>query len=304
MMKNRYLNYIEHGFLKIKLSNSSGVLLKRLGYPRGTKLLIIHADDLGLSSSENLASVVAMKEGMINSGSVIALCPKFNEITGILRSNPEIDIGIHLTLTCEWKSYQWKPILPASEVPSIVDSNGYLFENHLKLLEKFDSADIEREFRAQINLVIESGIVPTHFDSHMFTVFRNPIIQRIYISLGKEFKVPVLLNKDRSILNSNFDNEILVNGLYIAKPVDYAKSLDSFYRKTLLSLKSGLNSILVHPAYDDTEMKNITLNEINYGSNWRQADFNFFTGNDCQEIIKNNDIRLITWREIRDKLLR
>ena len=93
----------------------------------------------------------------------------------------------------------------------------------------------------------------------------------------------------------------MVNELYIAKSVDYTRGLDNFYRKILQSLKSGLNSILVHTAYNNTEMHNITQNEVNYGSIWRQADFDFFTSEDCKQIIKNKNIQLITWREIKNK---
>lgn len=300
-MLNRYLNYIDHKLIKIKLSNSSEGVLRRLGYSKRAKLLIIHADDLGLSSSENEASIEAMKHGSVNSGSVIAPCLKFQEIVNFSKSNPQADIGIHLTITSEWGSYKWRPILPTNEVPSLVDSDGYFFDNHINLLSQFNAKDIEKEFRAQINLVIESGIVPTHLDTHMFTAFRNPNIQNIYISLGKEYNVPVLLNKDKSFLNFNLDKEILVNELYIAKSVDYTRGLDNFYRKILQSLKSGLNSILVHTAYNNTEMHNITQNEVNYGSIWRQADFDFFTSEDCKQIIKNKNIQLITWREIKNK---
>ena len=301
-MLNRYLNYIEHKLIKIKLSNSSEGVLKRLGYSKRAKLLIIHADDLGLSSSENEASIKAMKHGSVNSGSVIVPCLKFQEIVNFSKSNPQADIGIHLTLTSEWFSYKWRPILPTNEVPSLVDSEGYFFDNHINLLSQFNAKDIEKELRAQINLVIESGIVPTHLDTHMFTAFSNPKIQSIYISLGKEYKLPVLLNKDKSILSFNLYKELLVNRVYIAKLDDYTKGLDDFYRNLILSLKPGLNSILVHTAFNNKEMQLITQKEPNYGASWRQADFDFFTGEDCKQIIKNKNIQLITWREIKNKI--
>ena len=302
-MRNRFVNFFAQKFLKIKISSSSGRLVKRLGYPGRTKLLIIHADDLGLSSSENRASIEAFKHGMVNSGSIMAPCPKFKEIADFSRSFPEADLGIHLTLTSEWISYKWGPILSPDEVASLVDSNGYFFENKISLVKNFNMKDIEKELRAQINLVIESGIKLTHIDTHMLTAFFNPSIQKIYIALGKEYKLPALLNKDISIINFDIQKEIFVNRLYSAQPEHYRNGLDNFYRKVLKSLKPGLNCILVHVAYDNKEMQEITQNQINHGSDWRQKDFDFFTSSECKDLINNRNIQMITWREIRDKLI-
>ena len=70
------------------------------------------------------------------------------------------------------------------------------------------------------------------------------------------------------------------------------------------SMKPGLNCILIHIAFDNKDMRDITLDQVNYGSAWRQADFDFFTGDECRQLIEKNNIQLITWREIRDKLIR
>lgn len=67
-------------------------------------------------------------------------------------------------------------------------------------------------------------------------------------------------------------------------------------------MESGLNIMLLHPAIDDQEMQDITINHPNFGSAWRQLDLNFITSDKCKQIIKNNDIQLITWREIKDLL--
>ena len=303
-MRNRFINSFNRRFLKILISSSSSHLIKRLGYPEGTKLLIIHADDLGLSSSENLASIEAITHGMVNSGSIMAPCSKYQEIADFSRSFPEVDIGIHLTLTSEWDSYKWGPVLAPNEVISLVDSNGYFFEKKKDLVKNFNSRDIEKELRAQIDLLIESGIDLTHIDSHMLIAFSDPIIQKIYIALGKEYKLPILLNKEISILNLDLRKEIFVNRLYSAQPEHYRKGLDNFYRNLLNSLKPGLNCILVHVAFNNEEMQKITQNHNNHGSHWRQKDFDFFTSKECKDLINARNIQMITWREIRDKLFR
>lgn len=77
-----------------------------LGYPKDAKLLIIHADDVGVTHSENAASISAMEKGCVNSASIMVLCPWFSEILAYARLHPENDFGLHITLTSEWKYYK------------------------------------------------------------------------------------------------------------------------------------------------------------------------------------------------------
>jgi len=277
---------------------------KRLGYPKDIKLLIIHADDLGFSGSENRASIEAIEKGMIKSGSIMVPCPGFHEIAGYAKAHPEADLGIHLTITSEWPSYKWRPVLSPAEVPSIVDKDGFLFESKAQLMKNPVTEEVEKEFRAQINLAVNSGINLTHIDSHMFTAFSNRKILESYISLGKEYKLPVLLINEVPFYSLNPKNIVIVNKLYHARPDDYFKGLTDYYKRIFESLEPGLNCILAHLAFDDAEMKEITRGQPNYGSAMRQTDFDFFTGYECRQLIEENNIKLITWREIRDKLFR
>lgn len=305
-MKNKGIFNLNQILRKINSLISSGSIQRRLGYSKNAKLLIIHADDLGMSASENSASIEAMENGMVNSGSVMVNCPCFEEIIDYSKTHPQSDIGIHLTLTSEWPSYKWKPLLSSDEVPSVVDDNGLFYLCISELIKNCDPDEIEKELRAQIILAKESGIDVTHLDSHMFAAFSDKEILKIYIKLGKEFLLPVLLTNELPLRYLISKNRIVVDNLFYARKDDAIKGLDNYYRKTLSSLKPGLNCILVHLAYDNNEMRDIAPGQFhfNYGSAWRQADFDFFTSNECRQLVKNNNIQLITWREIRDKLVR
>jgi predicted glycoside hydrolase/deacetylase ChbG (UPF0249 family) len=296
-------NKIKKAFLKIHRELSGTSIQKRLGYPESTKLLIIHADDMGLSVTENSATIEALKKGMVNSGSIMVPCRAYQEITDYVKNHPEFDAGIHLTLTCEWDTYKWGPVLPPGDVKSLVDTDGFFFKDNERLMIHSSPADIENELRAQIKSLIDKGVDITHIDSHMFISF-SPKVLKICAKLGKDYKLPVLLTKNLPLRYLTGKNVIIVDGLYYAKPEHYSKGLDDFYSKTLNSLKPGLNCILVHLAFDNEEMQNIASGQKNYGSEWRNADFNYFTGDECRRLIKENEIQLITWREIRDKLLR
>jgi predicted glycoside hydrolase/deacetylase ChbG (UPF0249 family) len=277
---------------------------KRLGYPGNTRLLIIHADDMGFSGSQNAATIESMVNGMVNSGSIMVPCSKYQEIVEFAKNNKEEDLGIHLTLTNEWPLYKWGPVLPVDEVKSLIDRDGFLLKNKVEFLKTVIVSEVEKELRAQIKMALESGIDLTHIDSHMYIALTNCEIQNIYLALGREFRLPVLLPKEIYFQNFRAKNEVVVDNLYCAEPGHYVNGLNNYYSQILRTLKPGLSCLLVHPAYNDTEMQNITSGQTNFGASWRQADFDFFTSDECCKLIKDNNIQLITWREIRDKLIR
>ena len=109
------------------ISIFSKSIQESLGYEKNTKLLIIHADDMGLSGSENAASIESLERGSVNSGSVMVPCPGFKEIADYCKTHPNADVGIHLTLTSEWPSYKYGPVFISGEVKSITDLNGFFF---------------------------------------------------------------------------------------------------------------------------------------------------------------------------------
>jgi hypothetical protein len=82
-------------------------IAEKLGYSRDAKFLIIHADDAGVTHSENMATIKGMEEGIVNSASIMVPCPWFPEIANYARENSkEKDFGLHLTVTSEWKDFK------------------------------------------------------------------------------------------------------------------------------------------------------------------------------------------------------
>ena len=74
-------------------------LAVQLGYPPDAKLLIVHADDVGMCHSANVATMEAFQHEMVRSGSVMVPCPWFPEIAAYAREHSDADLGLHLTLT-------------------------------------------------------------------------------------------------------------------------------------------------------------------------------------------------------------
>src|SRR5438552_14004846 len=125
-------------------------LVERLGYPRDAKLLIVHADDLGAAHSINRASIRALESGLVSSASIMVPCPWLSEIAAYARSHPEVDLGLHLTLTSEWSLYRWGPVLGKERVPSLLDSSGYFYSLESEAAAHIDVKEAEAEVRAQI----------------------------------------------------------------------------------------------------------------------------------------------------------
>lgn len=283
---------------------------ERLGYAKDTKLLIIHADDLGVSHSENMASIHAMENGVVSSASIMVPCPWFPEIAAYAKSHPDADLGLHLTLTSEWKMYKWGPVTPHDRVSSLLDDRGYLNETTGAFLKNAKPEDVEKELRSQIERAIEFGIDPTHFDGHMAAPISSPDFLQILLKLGREYKVPVHVGKQFSqLFGFDFakyitDKDINVDRTIMATGADYKKGMDVFYTEQIKSLQPGLNVLLLHAAYDNDEMQAVTVQYTDYGAAWRQQDVNFFTSEKCKKLLDDEKIKVITWREIRDKVIR
>src|SRR5215831_13335599 len=142
---------------------SAQTLADRLGYPPGTKLVIIHADDLGETHAVNAAAIKAFQSGTINSASLMVPCPWFPEMADYAQSHPDADLGLHLTLTSERVYYRWGPVAPRDKVPSLVDGDGY-FHHDWSSETPIDPKDVETEVRAQIDRALAMGVRPTHLD--------------------------------------------------------------------------------------------------------------------------------------------
>ena len=286
-------------------------LQEKLGYPKNSKLLIVHADDLGVAHSENAATISAMENSIVNSASIMVPCPWFSEIAAYAVANPKADFGLHLTLTSEWKNFKWGPLSDQQEVPGLVNKNGFLFSSGDSVYQKATPLEIEKELRRQIDKALSFGIDVTHFDSHMAVLYGNAEYLKVLIRLGREYKVPVMLNKSgvRSAISMSIDSflnekDVLIDGIFSPGPEDYKKGMEQFYTGHIKSFTPGVNIFIIHLAYDDKEMQAITIDHPNWGADWRQADYDFFTSEKVKQLLKENNVQLITWREIRDKLLR
>jgi len=285
-------------------------LAEKLGYEKTDKLLIVHADDLGLAHSENAATIQAITNGVVNSTSIMMPCAWATEAGEMVADLPDLDIGIHITLTNEWHTYKYGPIASKSKVPGLVGPDGFMYKDCASVAQNASPEEVEKEMRAQIEAAINIGIQPTHLDSHMGCVFYGrPEYVASYLKLAKEYGIPAMMNQQivDAVIKPNPDifkdvdlgELILIDRAEIANPQAYDEiGMEGFYTDLLNSLEPGVTVLLNHIAFDDAEMRAITTRFTHWHAAWRQADFDFFTGQKVRDLLKKNDIKLITWKEI------
>jgi len=278
-------------------------LQEKLGYPRDARLLIVHADDLGVTHSVNAASIKALEGGGINSASLMVPCPWFPEIADYAKSHADADFGLHLTLTSERVYYRWGPAAPRDQVPSLVDANGYLHhdwsaETHI------NPKDVETEIRAQVARALAMGIKPTHLDSHQNRLFQtNKDLFEAILRVGHENHLPVLIPRnwfaEFPFLEKTVGaNDVVIDQVITVEPDLAPEKWNDFYSDALNHLQPGVTEFVIHLAYADDEMKAATRERATWGAEWRQRDFNFFSSAEFQRLLRDNKIHLITWREI------
>lgn len=278
-------------------------LAERLGYPRDARLIIVHADDLGMAHSVNVATIKAFESGLVNSGSIMVPCPWLPEIAAYARANPQADLGLHLTLTSEWTQFRWGPVSPKDRVASLLDPNGYFRLTESEAAKYADPKEVELEIRAQIERAKSLGIVPTHLDSHMGTLYQNKALFDVFLRVARDNKLPVRVAKTwftraDFLPESLTENDVFIDRVLDINPTVAPQDWARFYSDALRKLEPGVTEIVIHLAYDDAEMRGATSDHPNWGAAWRQRDLEFFTSDAFRKVLAENNIKVITWREI------
>jgi len=280
---------------------------ERLGYPPDSKLLIIHADDLAVAHSVDAASFDALDKNAVTSASVMVPCPWLNEVAAYAKEYPNADLGLHLTLTSEWKIYRWGPVEAKDKVPSLLDPTGYLWPETLPAVQRLKSEEAEREIRAQIERAMAAGIHPTHLDSHMGVLFSRPDLFAVLIKVAHEYHLPFLAPRipgdPSKLLSQLSEKDFVVDSVVMANPTVQPGEWKEFYGTAIKNLKPGLTEMIVHLGHDDSELQAVTLDHPAFGSAWRQRDFDFVTSPEFRKLLEESHVVLVQWKDLQ-KLLK
>lgn len=180
------------------MSLEANPLIGALGFSPEDRVVIVHVDDVGMCHGANVAFAETAGRGFVTCGSVMVPCPWFREFADIALARPALDVGVHLTLTSEWRQYRWRPLTGSTGASGLADPDGYMW-NSVKLLRQHAVPEAaEAELRAQIEAALTAGIDVTHFDPHMGAA-RAPEFAEIYYRLGREYNVPVTSTRTLSV---------------------------------------------------------------------------------------------------------
>lgn len=165
---------------------------EKLGFPKGKKVVILHVDDAGMSYESNQGTIKSMEQGIASSTSVMMPCGWVPQYMNHIKQRPNTDAGIHLTLTSEWATYRWQPLVGCKNAPGLCDEQGSLWRSVAQVAQHASPDEVEAEMRAQIARFRGFGMQPTHLDSHMGTVLVIPKFLERYIKVATEEKIPAL----------------------------------------------------------------------------------------------------------------
>ena len=251
--------------------------------------LIIRSDDAGMSHSVNMALEKLIATGLPVSVSVMFPTPWYQETVEILKRNPAVAVGIHLTLNSEWKNYRWGPVLGRTAVPSLVDADGYFFQTAEALHRNNPNLkELESELRAQIDRALRSGLKIDYVDYHMGTAVRYPEFREITERLAKEFGLGM----------SQYFGETRHDPQYLAAPPNKADSLVAMIDR----LHPRYNLVVTHVGIDNAELGALLDMNVDGAlpemSKNRQGELDALTSPRFSEAIRARNIHLLTYRQL------
>jgi predicted glycoside hydrolase/deacetylase ChbG (UPF0249 family) len=253
-------------------------------------ILITRADDMGYTHSGNLGTIDCLRSGFIRSAAILVIAPWFEEAVQMSRENPAQCFGVHMGIIGEWRGYRWRPVLPYSEIRSLVDEDGFLFPSPAEFWAHNPNMDeLEKEFTAQVNLARKKGVKVEYIDTHYIMPY-NPRIRPVVESIGKKFGLPI------SCLLG--EQELPDFGIYSAPP----KEKEAALVRVLEELKPGVHLLIAHPGFPSVENDALVhfepkdVQTVGVGTN-RAAETMAYTSPRIMKLVADRGIKLMSYRE-------
>lgn len=283
-------------------------LAEKLGYSNRDILVIVNIDDIGIHKDEMEASFKTIDFGMVKSGSIMVPCPCFERVIKMWNKNPDCNLGVHFTLTCEWgKKYPWTPVLPKTLVPSLYNPQGIMWRSKLELFQHAKKEHINLELDAQIRKILKAGLKPSHLDHHMDFYYRPDLFSEVMklsrkynlpmrVWHRRRFKYPVLKNNLVSLRRKRFVFPDTQMGIYSLPGQNQSfKFRKKLYYEYLRSLKPGVHNIKIHIAFQTQELINIMGQR---SASIRQIDYDVWTSNETKVLARELGIIFIGFRPL------
>lgn len=289
-------------------------LLEKLGFSNEDRVVIFHADDIGMCHASQAAYVDLIEAGIISSAAVMVPCAWFPATAQYCRENQvrhtHLDMGVHLTLTCEWSQYRWGPLSTRDAASGLLDDAGYFPCECGPVQEKGVVTAVYQELAAQFDQAVAAGIEPTHVDSHMGCVFHPRFLQS-YFQLAQERQVPAMMLRAHALAGEQLtpQERVLFEEMLTALEESGFPLLDSIHmmplddpenrlqraKAILDGLPVGVSYFIIHPAQDTPELRAIA-------PDWacRAADYQLFLSEEWRQVVAQSGVKMIGWRALRD----
>ena len=288
--------------------------LERMGYAPDDRVLILHIDDMGFCHAANAASLACLTEGSATCASILVNGPWFQEAAQMAKANPQLDLGVHLTLTAEYPTYRWPALSSRDPETGLLDADGYLWATREDAVRHVTVAAAEGEMRAQIDGALAAGIDVTHIDTHMGSVV-HPKFLGSYLRLAREYNVPAFLPRiTRDRLQALGEGDMADEFLQVLAMIDadQVPTLDEiiietmvpktskhkFYRELIAGVQPGLTHLLFHPAVAGAELEAIADTHAS-----RHADYEAFLDRSLRDFAEDLGIHLVGYRDLKAHLI-
>ncbi|MBE0696634.1 MAG: polysaccharide deacetylase family protein [Anaerolineaceae bacterium] len=285
-------------------------VLRRLGFSDTDRVAIIHTDDIGMNYSSVGAFADLWEFGLISSGAVMIPCPWALKAAEYAREHPQADLGVHSTLTSEWKTYRWGPISTRDPRSGMVDEEGFFYHQTNQAQSHADPACVQVELEAQIQHAVRMGIQPTHIDTHMGVVGALQLIP-VYLKVALAHRLPPMafrmsigdwqargMDLPAAETATALMSQLEAMGLPLLDAIhglDLGQPESSFEqaKQAFASLKPGITHFIIHPAKDSPDLREIA-------PDWRArvANYETFLRSDLRDFVKDQGVQVIGYRAL------
>jgi len=271
-------------------------LAERLGHGTTDRLLILNCDDLGSSHSANLAIDDSIRGGIATSATLMVPCPWAREAVDMCG---DLDIGVHLTLTCEYPGYRWRALTGAK---SLHDADGFMPRTAADVWQNAKLEDVEAECRTQIEQALAWGIDVTHLDAHMGTMQIMPAYYAIYLKLAVEYRLPLRMAGAADEKRMGFPSRAPAREAGVLFPDDFVfqwgEATETLLPRYMETLQPGVGEFILHPVADGPELRGYDKTEADI----RVGDYAAAKSKTLRDKIAAQGIALISFRPLRDAM--
>jgi predicted glycoside hydrolase/deacetylase ChbG (UPF0249 family) len=291
--------------------------LKKLGFSTTDRVVIFHADDIGMCQGSVSAYADLLDFGILSSAAMMVPCSWFPAAAACFHQHrhlPHLDVGVHLTLTSEWTDYRWRPVSTFDPSSGLLDSEGYLHKLAEPVQTQAGEAAVEQELRTQIDHALAAGLELTHVDTHMLTLI-HPRLLPVYFRVAQHYQLPAFMvrgdvafwrswnfDEDTAVALENYTEVVEEQGLPLFDHF-YGMSLTARTdrlaeaARALAACPAGLTHFIIHPVTDTPELRAMA-------PDWRSrvADYELFTSEAWRQVIAESGVQVIGYRSLCDAM--